>query len=272
MTIDDAHDAHDAHDALARLQLPHYPRTNRYDAEWILRNLMGPNPLWLMESLLDRMQLEPGMRVLDLGCGRAVTSIFLAKETGATIYATDLWIDAAGNWRRIREAGAEDLVVPIHAEAHALPFADGFFDAVVSIDAYHYFGTEQLYLSMLAELVRPGGRIGIAVPGLVEELDAVPDHLAGWWDPEFWSFHSPAWWRELWERSGVMEVEHADLIPGAVDEWALWEEISAERGEPRREDHLPPSDPDAAAYLRADGGRALGFTRVVGRTRVAGAP
>jgi cyclopropane fatty-acyl-phospholipid synthase-like methyltransferase len=74
--------------------------------EWILRNLMGPNPVWLLEAILDDLQIEPGMRVLDLGCGRAVTSIVLAKETGATVFATDLWIDAAGNWDRIREAGA----------------------------------------------------------------------------------------------------------------------------------------------------------------------
>ena len=254
-------------DALERLHLPHYPRTNRYDMEWILRNLMGPNPLWLMESILDDMQIGPGMRVLDLGCGRAVSSIFVAKETGARVFATDLWIDAAGNWRRIVEAGAEGLVVPIHAEAHTLPFAEGFFDAVVSVDAYHYFGTDQLYLShALAPLVRPGGRIGIVVPGVVEEFETVPEHLEGWWDPELWSFHSPAWWRGLWERSGAVELEFADLIPGAVDEWALWEEISIERGEPRREDDLPPVIPGTAEVLRADGGRALGFVRMVGRT------
>ena len=67
--------------------------------------------------------------------------------------------------------GVEDRVFPIHAEAHALPFADGFFDAVVSVDAYHYFGTDDLYLgSHLAGLVKSGGRMGIVVPGLVEEL------------------------------------------------------------------------------------------------------
>ena len=38
-------------------------------------------------------------------------------------------------------------------------------------------------------------------------------------------------------------MEVADLIPGAVDEWALWEEVSLERGEPRRDDDLPPVDP-----------------------------
>ena len=252
-------------DALARLRLPHYPRTNRHDMEWILRNLMGPNPLWLLESILDDMQIEPGMRVLDLGCGRAITSIFLAKETGATVFATDLWIDAAGNWSRVREAGVEELVVPIHSEAHALPFADGFFDAAVSIDAYHYFGTDQLYLSTLTPFVRPGGRIGMVVPGVVEEFETVPAHLAGWWDPELWSFHSAGWWRTLWERSGVVDVELAAAIPGAVDEWALWEEVSIERGEPRREDDIPPVIPGTAEVLRADGGRALSFVRMVAR-------
>lgn len=62
------------------------------------------------------------------------------------MWATDLWIDASENYRRIGAAGVEDRVFPIGAEAHALPFAAGFFDAMVSIDAYHYFGTDDLYL------------------------------------------------------------------------------------------------------------------------------
>jgi ubiquinone/menaquinone biosynthesis C-methylase UbiE len=41
---------------------------------------MGPNPLWLTEWLCELMDLRPGMRVLDLGCGRAPSSIFLAFE------------------------------------------------------------------------------------------------------------------------------------------------------------------------------------------------
>ena len=58
---------------------------------------MGPNALWLMEALAEVLPIEPGMRVLDLGCGRAMTSIFLAKEFGAEVWATDLWIDASAN-------------------------------------------------------------------------------------------------------------------------------------------------------------------------------
>lgn len=62
----------------ARLTLDGFPRSDSYDAVWMLENAMGPNPLWLAEALSQVMDLQPGMRVLDLGCGRAITSVFFA--------------------------------------------------------------------------------------------------------------------------------------------------------------------------------------------------
>lgn len=53
---------------------------------------MGPNALWLVEWLAEALPLRAGMRVLDLGCGRAMTSIFLAREFGVQVWATDFWI------------------------------------------------------------------------------------------------------------------------------------------------------------------------------------
>jgi len=106
-----------------------YPKTAKYDASWIEQNWMGPNPLWLLEDLCERMDLHPGMKVLDMGCGKGLTSVFLAKEYGVTVFANDLWISATDNLRRFEEAGASGKVFPIHAEAHALPYAEGFFDA-----------------------------------------------------------------------------------------------------------------------------------------------
>jgi cyclopropane fatty-acyl-phospholipid synthase-like methyltransferase len=41
---------------------------------------MGPNVLWLTEFVCEAMDLRAGMRVLDLGCGKALSSIFLARE------------------------------------------------------------------------------------------------------------------------------------------------------------------------------------------------
>ncbi len=121
-------------------KLEEFPRSAKYDPGWVIENLMGPNVLWLTESLSQVMQLEPGMRVLDMGCGRAISSIFLVKEFDVQVWATGLWIKPSENPGRIRDADVDDRVFPVHAEAHSLPFADEFFDAIVSMDAYHYWG------------------------------------------------------------------------------------------------------------------------------------
>src|SRR3712207_5705544 len=157
-------------DLAAALTLDDFPRSAAYDPAWMLENLMGPNAVWLAEALSQAMRLEPGMRVLDMGCGRAISSIFLAKEFGLHVWAADLWIGPSDNWQRIRDAGLEDRVFPLRVEAHDLPFAEGFFDALLSLDAYHYFGTDDLYLGSYARFVKPGGQIGIVVPDLRHEF------------------------------------------------------------------------------------------------------
>ena len=244
----------------ALLSLDEFPRSAAYDPVWMLENLMGPNALWLAEALSQVMDLPAGMRVLDLGCGKATSSIFLAREFGLHIWATDLWIDASDNWKRICTANMQSQVFPIHAEAHALPFAHGFFDALLSFDAYHYFGTDDLYLGYVSQFVRPGGSIGIVVPGVLHELNGkVPAHLASYWQWDWWSFHSPDWWQQHWEKTGMVEVERADAVPDGWKHWLKWLEVCLDAGFP--------SAPDELEMLRADAGRTLGFTRVVAHKR-----
>ena len=57
-----------------------FPRSNRYDPKSIIDNQMGLNPLWLTEWVCEELALQPDMRVLDLGCGKGLSSIFLARE------------------------------------------------------------------------------------------------------------------------------------------------------------------------------------------------
>ena len=106
-------------------------------------------------------------------------------------------------------------------------------------------------------LLRPRGRIGIVVPGLVTELDEAPAHLRPYWDPDLWTLHSPQWWNRHWERSGRVEVERADLLPGGWSEWLLWLKVCLEIG--------ADADDTEARMLREDAGRNLGFSRVVAR-------
>lgn len=229
-----------------------YPRSTGYDLDWMMDNMMGPNAVWLMESLCEAVTLEPRMRVLDMGCGKAISSIFLAKEFGVQVWATDLWIDAGENWARIEAAGMQDQIFPIHAEAHALPFPRDFFDAMLSVDAYYYFGTDQLYLDYYSRFARQGSQIGIVVPGLVEEFAGeLPEHLRPVWVPEFYAFHSPAWWTEHWHQSGRVDVQTADMIEDGWKEWLLW--VGNEH--------------DDGRALEIDRGRSLGMTKVVATRR-----
>ncbi|KKM78051.1 hypothetical protein LCGC14_1363820 [marine sediment metagenome] len=245
-----------------------FPLSSKYDPQWVLANEMGPNALWLTEWLCRDMDLRPGMRVLDMGCGKCLSSVFLAREFGVQVWATDLWIKAADNWQRIREAGLEDQIFPIHAEAHSLPYAHEFFDAIVCVDSYVYYGTADLYLDYFVKFVKPSGQIGIVVPGLVRDFDfdKVPEHLTrehdgrAFWDQECWYFHTPQWWRRLWGRTGLVDVEVAELMP---DGWRAWLQFYKARDAGQ---NRTPSASDIPA-LEADQGQYLGFVRMISRRK-----
>lgn len=60
-----------------RFVSPNFPRSSAYHPEWIMASVSGgANSLWLAEWLTEALVLRPGMRVLDLGCGRGASSIF----------------------------------------------------------------------------------------------------------------------------------------------------------------------------------------------------
>src|SRR5881392_2972097 len=119
-----------------RLMSGRFPRASAYHPDWVLAGAgSAANALWLAEWLAEALDLRPGMRVLDLGCGRALSSVFLRREFGLQVWAADLWFNPSENLQRIRDAGVGDGVFPLRADARALPFAADFFDAVVSIDS-----------------------------------------------------------------------------------------------------------------------------------------
>jgi SAM-dependent methyltransferase len=208
-----------------------FPRSAKYHPDWIAASVGGAaHALWMTEWLTEALDLRPGMRVLDLGCGRAASSIFLHREFGVQVWATDLWFSADENWRRIRDAGVDHGVFPIHADARSLPFAADFFDAIISIDSFFYYGTDDLYLNYL-------------------------EHLRAWWtpEPELWCLHSAEWWRRHWQRAGIVEVSLADALPDGWQVWLDWHRVIA------------PNNSVEIEAVEADRGRYIGYVRAVGR-------
>ena len=242
------------------LQNKAFPRSNNYDPMWIFDNEMGPNPLWLTEFLVQAFDLKPGMRVLDLGCGRGITSVFLAKEFGVQVYAVDLWENADKKWEQAKAHNLEHLIVPIHGDARNLPFAEGFFDAILCVDSYIYYGTDDDSLKNITHFLRPEGKIGMIVPGFMSDVsDGVPDYLTKFLGDELWTWKTLPWWKSLWEKDDIVSVDVADKMPNGCASWLSWNEALLSVGKNHH--------PDEIEIYRNDNGKYMGFIRLVGTKR-----
>lgn len=167
--------------------------------EFIKENMMGPNSIIIADELLKKQEIKKGMKVLDLGCGKGLTSIYLAKKYNVQVYAVDLWISATENYNRFKDLGLDDLIIPIHADALNLPFAENYFDAVVSVDSYHYFGNNDIYFEKyLKPLLKKDGLVAIAFPGMKFEVHKnIPEEMKELWEEEALEcWHSIEWWKE----------------------------------------------------------------------------
>lgn len=195
--------------------------TNYFQAE----NLMGPNSIRILDELLDTtpIRLTSEEKVLDLGCGTGLTSLFLAKETGATVYANDLWISEEDNRQRFAAWGFSHRLIPVHEDANCLHFDKDMFDAVVSIDAYHYFGGEKgFFAERILPFLKPGGIALIAVPGIKTEYDGRSEELlTEWLGDEAYMFQSPVYWRQtIGEHSQIATVHTWEMKTF----WQAWQE------------------------------------------------
>ena len=187
---------------------------------------MGPNPLKLCEELLEMTSIPTGSVVLDLGSGAGLTSALMAREYGLTVYAADLWSDPSDNMRFFEECGLTNRqAIPLKADATALPFAQGFFDAVISVDSYNYFGRDPAYLGKhLLPLVKSGGELLFAIPGMVRDChDDLPACLLKSWTPDQLDYmHDMGWWRDNLSQTEGVEIVDIREMACTREAWADW--------------------------------------------------
>ncbi|MGC8488516.1 MAG: class I SAM-dependent methyltransferase [Clostridia bacterium] len=112
--------------------------------------------------LLGYFGLEPGMRVLEVGCGPGTLAPYLAGglQPGGTMVGVDL--DATFIEHARLRAPDDGTVTYQVAAAYALPFVSGSFDAAVSYTATGVLADPERALREIIRVVRPGGSVGIA--------------------------------------------------------------------------------------------------------------
>lgn len=108
----------------------------------------------------ERLQLSPGSRLLDVGCGSGQLALMAAKD-GLEVTGVDI----AGNWveRARARAQAEGLRARFEeADAEALPFEDASFDVVSSLIGAMFAPRPELVAKELLRVCVPGGTIAMA--------------------------------------------------------------------------------------------------------------
>ena len=237
----------------------HYSKSEKYNSPSLQAKIMGPNPVKLEEELLLDHRIPDGALVCDLGSGQGLTSVFLAKEYGFTVYAADLWSDPEENRRFFDEMGlSREQIIPVKADATDLPFEKEFFDAVVSTDSYNYFGRDPSYLDeKLLPFVKRGGYLYIAIPGMKKDChDALPPELLLSWTPEQLDYlHDVSYWREIVGKCHGAEVLSVQEMESNDEVWADWL---------RQENEYAVGDRKA---MEAGGGKYLNFIALVLRKK-----
>lgn len=232
-----------------------YVKSEKYNTPELLEKIMGPNPIKLEEELLLDNLIPKNAVVCDLGSGQGLTSVFLTKEYGFTVYAADLWSDPDENRKFFDSMGIDkDNLIPVKADATDLPFEKEFFDAVVSTDSYNYFGRDENYLDdKLLPFVKSGGYIYIAIPGMKKDChDALPPELLLSWTPEQLDYmHDVEYWSDMMSKCKGADVISVNEMESNDEVWADW--IA-------QENEYAIGDRKA---MEAGGGKYLNFIKII---------
>jgi len=236
-----------------------YIKSEKYNTPELQEKIMGPNPVKLEEELLINHKIPEGAVVCDLGSGQGLTSVFLAKEYGFTVYAADLWSNPADNRRFFDDMGLdENQIIPVKADAVDLPFEKEFFDAVVSTDSYNYFGRDENYIDdKLLPFIKNGGYIYIAIPGMKKDCHhKLPQELLLSWTPEQLDYmHDIEYWTKIMSKCKGAEIISIKEMESNEEVWADWLKQNNEYAVGDRK------------AMEAGGGKYLNFIAIVMRKK-----
>jgi SAM-dependent methyltransferase len=120
---------------------------------------------------LERLDIQPGHRLLDAGCGEG-RHCFGSLYRGATVVGLDLDLDAMREAsKNLRQRGQEHgrMGAMLQGDAFHLPFADESFDRIICSEVMEHVHDYRAAIRELHRVARPGARIAITIPTATSE-------------------------------------------------------------------------------------------------------
>lgn len=215
-----------------------YPELEGYSRDECYRDFFGGGGLYLAVRMLRTMRLQPEYNVLDLGCGKGATSIFMEKHFGVRVAALDLWTSANFLEEKFRAKGIHDRITPIQMDVtESLSFPENYFDAVFCMNSFNFYGGNLNFIMHLLKHLKPGGQLCVGSEVLSaefteEQIDhpplahsfklLPPNEHVNVFEDDFKKQYKPAWWHNLFQSSGLLDVESCHELEDAD---VLYEEL-----------------------------------------------
>src|SRR5690349_6286558 len=201
-----------------------YPELNGYSRDEICQDFFGGGGLYLASHMARTLDLQPDDIVLDLGCGRGSTSVFLAKHYGVRMVALDLWTSVPVMEQKFSAHGLLGRISAIQLDAtRPLPFSPYYFDAIFCMNSFNFYGGSLEFIEHVIKHLKSGGQLCIGSEVLTSEFTAEqiknppvvyafrlpsPNEHVDVFEDDFKKQHTPRWWYDLFESSGLVDVEY----------------------------------------------------------------
>jgi ubiquinone/menaquinone biosynthesis C-methylase UbiE len=118
----------------------------------------------ITEQTLALMDLKPGERVLDLGCGAGWATRLMAQSVaGGERPGQVIGLDVSDEMiRRARATSKDhDNVMFVVGSAQQIPWDENFFDKVLSVESFYYYADQDRALAELFRVMAPLGKLFI---------------------------------------------------------------------------------------------------------------
>ena len=128
---------------------------------------MERHHLDITEKTIRRMELRPGERVLDLGCGSGWATRLLARlvSDGAEGFGQVVGVDVSDEMIRQARGASKDFenILYVWGSAEKIPWEENFFDKVLSVESFYYYPDQDRALMELFRVMAPRGRMFILI-------------------------------------------------------------------------------------------------------------